>query len=88
MARKQGHNRVSYEEKIRDMINMSLRKSLRDPRLAKISITRVELSQDYSQAKVYWDTFDTSNKRSIKEAIDGAASIHHAIQTLNTALLR
>lgn len=74
MSRKQGHNKVAYEEKIRDAINVALRQTLKDPRLTLISVTRVELSSDYSQAKVYWDTYDVAKRGDTKKAVDGIAS--------------
>ena len=74
MARKQGHNKPVYEEKIKDAINVALRQIIRDPRISNVSITRVELTQDYSHAKVYWDTYDVQNRGTIKEGMDGIAS--------------
>lgn len=60
-----------FEERIKDQLNVALRRDLADPRLTMASITRVELTNDYSVAKVYWDTFDSSNRGNIKNAIDG-----------------
>ena len=71
MARKKGHNKVVFEEKIKDQLNTVLRKDIADPRLTMLSFTRVELSNDYSYAKVYWDTFDTSKRGDIKKALEG-----------------
>lgn len=72
--RKQGHNKVVYQEKLKDAINFALRRDLADPRLTMVSVTRVDLNQDYSVAKVYWDTFDSSKRGEIKAAIEGVAS--------------
>lgn len=74
MARKQGHNKVMFEEKIRDAINVALRQSLKDPRLTMVSVTRVELTNDYSQAKVFWDTYDAEKRGDTKKAVEGVAS--------------
>lgn len=74
MARKPGHNKVAFEDKIRDEINVALRQTLKDPRLSIVSVTRVELSNDYSHAKVYWDTYDVSRRGETKKAVDGIAS--------------
>ena len=52
---------------------MSLRRDIADPRLVMASITRVELTADYSQAKVYWDTFDANKRGDIKKAMEGVA---------------
>lgn len=74
MARKQGHNKALFEEKIKNELNLTLRKSMSDPRLKFASFTRVELCDDYSMAKVYWDTFDASKRGDIKKAFEGVAS--------------
>lgn len=72
MARKGGsHSKTMFEERIKNEISSSLRGELNDPRLVLMSITRVELNQDYSVASVYWDTFDSSKRGDVKSAIDG-----------------
>lgn len=63
-------SKVKYEERIRDEINLALRREFADPRLMNVSVTHVELTQDYSHAKVYWDTFDASKRGDAKEAIE------------------
>jgi ribosome-binding factor A len=79
MARKQGHNKVVFEERIKNEINIALRRSISDPRLTLVSVTRVILSNDYSQAKVYWDTFDSEKRGDAKKAFDGVSSRLRAI---------
>lgn len=74
MARKQGHNKPIYEEKLKDAINVALRQKIKDPRLTMVSVTRVELTPDYSHAKVFWDTFDVDNRGDIKKGMDGVGS--------------
>ncbi len=72
MARKSGSNsRPMFEERIKNEINSLLRRELKDPRLSLMSVTRVELNQDYSVATVYWDTFDSAKRGDIKTAIEG-----------------
>ena len=75
MAKRKRNNGVSskdlFQDKIRNEISLMLRREIADPRLTMISITRVELNQDYSVAKVYWDTFDASKRGDAKKAIDG-----------------
>ncbi|MBG60235.1 MAG: ribosome-binding factor A [Halobacteriovoraceae bacterium] len=72
MARKGGsHNKAMFEERIKNEMNSFLRTELKDPRLMLMSITRVELNQDYSVASVYWDTFDSSKRGDIKAALNG-----------------
>jgi ribosome-binding factor A len=74
MARKQGHNKALFEQKIKNEINIALRRTIADPRLTMVSVTRVELTADYSHAKVYWDTYDSSKRGDIKKALDGISS--------------
>lgn len=77
MAGQQGRgnkfSKLKYEEKVRDFINTALRREFADPRLVNVSVTHVELTQDYSHAKVYWDTFDVKKRGDAKEAIDATA---------------
>jgi ribosome-binding factor A len=77
MAGQQGRgnkfSKVKYEEKVRDFINTALRREFADPRLVNVSVTHVELTQDYSHAKVFWDTFDTKKRGDAKEAIEATA---------------
>ncbi len=66
-------SKVKYEDKVRDEINLALRREFADPRLVHVSVTHVELTQDYSHAKVYWDTFDAKTRGDAKEAIEATA---------------
>jgi len=66
-------SKVKYEERIRDEINLALRREFADSRLMNVSITHVELTQDYSHAKVYWDTFNAQTRGDAKEAIESTA---------------
>lgn len=66
-------SKVKYEERIRDEINLALRREFADARLMNVSVTHVELTQDYSHAKVYWDTFNASTRGDAKEAIESTA---------------
>lgn len=66
-------SKLKYEERVRDMINLALRREFTDPRLVNVSVTHVELTQDYSHAKVFWDTFDASKRGDAKEAIEATA---------------
>lgn len=65
--------KLKYEERVRDEINLALRREFTDPRLMNVSVTHVELTQDYSHAKVYWDTFNTSTRGDAKDAIESTA---------------
>lgn len=66
-------SKLKYEEKVRDEINLALRREFTDPRLINVSVTHVELTQDYSHAKVYWDTFNATTRGDAKSAIDATA---------------
>lgn len=66
-------SKQKYEERVRDEINLALRREFADPRLMNVSVTHVELTQDYSHAKVYWDTFDVAKRGDAKEAIESTA---------------
>ena len=66
-------SKLKYEERVRDEINLALRREFSDPRLVNVSVTHVELTQDYSHAKVYWDTFDVNKRGDAKEAIESTA---------------
>jgi len=75
MSRQKKNNGPSskdvYQERIRNELNLILRREVSDPRLTLASITKVELNQDFSMAKVYWDTFDASARGDVKKAFEG-----------------
>lgn len=73
MARKNSNSNSKdlYQERIKNEINMLLRREISDPRLSLCSVTRVELNPDFSVATVFWDTFDSSKRGDIKKAIEG-----------------
>jgi ribosome-binding factor A len=73
MARKSPFAKVKFEERMLQQINTLLRRDFKDPRLTMVTVTKVELSQDYSYAKVYWDTFDSKTRGDAKVAIEGIA---------------
>lgn len=67
-------SKIKYEERFRDEINLALRREFTDPRLVHVSVTHVELTPDYSHAKVYWDTFDASKRGDAKTAIESTST--------------
>lgn len=68
---KKGANPIDlFQENIKNEINIMLRRDIADPRLNLVTITRVDLNRDYSQAKVYWDTYDADKRGDIKKALD------------------
>lgn len=63
--------KIKFEEQLQNEINHFLRKEISDSRLTFVSVTKVELNKDYSQAKVYWDTFDMQKRGDAKKALEG-----------------
>ncbi len=73
MAKKDNFKKIKYEERLLNEINGLLRAGTNDGRLARVSITKVELSPDYGYATVSWDTFDSGTRGDAKTAIEAAA---------------
>ena len=48
-----------YERKIQMFVSQFIKNTLKDPRLQFLSLTKVELSNDFSHAILYWDSFGT-----------------------------
>ena len=40
-----------------------------DDNLMLFSVTKVELSNDFSSAKIFWDTFDVNKREDIKSSL-------------------
>ena len=60
--------KVKTEERIQQIVNTFV-KTLSDSRLHFLTITKVELTNDFSRAKIFWDTYDSSKKSEINEAL-------------------
>ena len=75
MAKKNTNNfkKEKYEERLLNEINSLLRSSTNDARLARVSVTKVELSPDYGYATVKWDTYDSGTRGDAKVAIEASA---------------
>ncbi|MEA9358571.1 30S ribosome-binding factor RbfA [Bacteriovorax sp. PP10] len=73
MAKKDNFKKIKYEERLLNEINGLLRAGTNDVRLARVSITKVELSPDYGYATVSWDTYDSGTRGDAKTAIESAA---------------
>lgn len=67
-ATKSNFKKSKFEGQILEKLNVILRRSVGDSRLQTASITKVELSPDFSHAKVFWDSFDISNKEELQDA--------------------
>lgn len=65
-----GNRRERLEDTIRNEINRYFRQELSNPIFQFVSITKVELSNDLSYSKVYWDTFNASHRGDLKTAIE------------------
>src|ERR1035437_6386472 len=59
------------EQMQRDLADL-LRLEVKDPRVNKVTITGVEVTNDYSHAKVFYTTLDGTNKQ-LQEGLDRAA---------------
>ena len=70
MAKQKAFKKEKYQEGLIKEINLIFRSEIKDSRLTFVSITKVELNSDYSVAKVYWDTFDSSKRGDAKKALD------------------
>lgn len=68
----QQNKRQMYEDRILGELNTILRGHMSDSRFQLMSFTKVELNNDFSDAKVYWDTFNPGKRGDIKKAIDAA----------------
>src|SRR5689334_5393335 len=67
-----GGRTVRLEELIREEIGLLLRGAIRDPRLADVTVTMVELSRDGSRARI-WFTAESDDNDNKVEALDRAA---------------
>lgn len=74
MNKEKGIKKAKFEDRILNELNLILRKDLNDTRLQFASLTKVELTNDYSVATVYWDTFDLNKKDEISKALKAAQS--------------
>jgi len=72
MKKEKGIKKTKFEERILNELNLILRQNLSDKRLQFASLTKVDLTSDYSIATVYWDTFDSSKRGDIKKALEAA----------------
>lgn len=71
MARGDSFSKVKFEERILQELNSILRKEISDPRIQFVSLTQVQLNNDFSLAVVSWDTFDSKTRGDCKKALEG-----------------
>ncbi len=67
-------NKGRVEETIRQTVANLLMMKVKDPRVADVSIIRVEVSRDYSVAKIYINLIGGSEPERVAEAEKGLAS--------------
>lgn len=67
---KKSFKKDKYQERLLNEVNSILRTQVSDPRLQFASATKVELNQDFSVAKVFWDSFDVSKKDDISKGLN------------------
>jgi ribosome-binding factor A len=61
-----------YEQEIQKEVNNYLRTSADNRHLSFVSVTKVELSPDFSYATLFWDTFDPSKRGDITKAMESS----------------
>jgi ribosome-binding factor A len=62
------------EETIRQVVAELLLRKVKDPRVTDVSVVRVDISKDYSVAKIYFNLIGGSEPERIAEAEKGLAS--------------
>jgi ribosome-binding factor A len=62
---------VRLQELIREEVNLLLRNDVRDPRLAGVAITMVELAADGSRARLWYIAEDNEDKTDACERVTG-----------------
>lgn len=71
-AKPNAFKKEKYEERLLNEINGLLRSNVKDDRLRKVSVTKVELSPDFSYATISWDTYDAGTRGDAKIAIEAS----------------
>lgn len=71
---KKGFSRADrISEQIQRELAELIRKGLKDPRVGWVTITAVEVTRDYSHAKVFYTVMDDSKREVTQEALESAA---------------
>jgi len=61
-------------ELLRGELAQALRRDVSDPRLGLVTVTRVDVAPDFSQALVFWSTLGTETSRDeVQAGLDAAA---------------
>lgn len=67
-------NKGRVEETILELVAQLLLRRVKDPRVADVSPTRVDVSRDYSVAKIYYNLIGGGGEQRVAEASAGLAS--------------
>ena len=67
---KESFKKQKFQDRIQQEINSCLRTKLSDPRLQFVSVTKVELTSDFSIANIYWDTYHSSKRGDLNIALE------------------
>ena len=60
-------------EQIRRELSNVIQMQIRDPRLGMVTVSAVELSRDYSVAKVFFTVFEEDKVQDSKKVLEGSA---------------
>jgi len=71
MKKKESFSKKKFEERILNELNLLLRTKLTDPRVQFVSLTSVDLNNDFSVATIYWDTFNAGTRGDASNAMKG-----------------
>lgn len=70
MAGDKALKKEQFEARILGELNSLIRTRFNNPQLRFLSFTKVELTNDYSLATAYWDTYDASRRGDCKKALE------------------
>lgn len=70
--KKSGNRVVRMAEQIHKDIMMILRTKVKDPRVEWVTVNEVEVTNDYSVAKIYYSVLDSAKQASVAKALESA----------------
>ncbi|MDA8417310.1 MAG: 30S ribosome-binding factor RbfA [Betaproteobacteria bacterium] len=73
--------RVRIADQIQKELSELVRRSVKDPRLGKVTLTSVEVAADYSHAKIYVSSWQSQEilDQSIRALTDAAGFLRHQL---------
>ncbi len=66
----EGKHKARVEETIHQLVAGMLIRKIKDPRVANVSIIRVEASRDYSVAKIYYNVIGGGGLEDVRKGLD------------------